>query len=144
MVELLELPQEILIKILSYVSFKDLLQFVLVSKTACERASENSLWKCVKLKTFFNEETFDQFLKIGRFSKVQILDVERKGQKIILEFYPNPLIHKGRESTEESGSFLDAYFKNLKKLTLLSCIAGCEDWNNIFNQIIQQGMFTNI
>ena len=141
MAELLELPQEILVNILRYVSFKDLLQFVLVSKTACDKASESSLWKHVKLRTFFNEETLEQFLKIERYSKVQILEIERKGQVIVLEFYPNPLLIQEQEaSPEDLRSFLAAYFKNLKKLTLLRCMAGCEDWNNIFNQIIQQGI----
>eukprot|EP00092_Neocalanus_flemingeri_P008842 GFUD01009516.1.p1 GENE.GFUD01009516.1~~GFUD01009516.1.p1 ORF type:complete len:429 (+),score=87.64 GFUD01009516.1:205-1491(+) len=140
MVKLLELPQEILISILCYVSFKDLLHFVLVSKTAHDKASETSLWKHVKLKTFFNEETLGEFLKIERYSKVQILEIERKGQVIILEFYRNPLLIQEQEETpEDQGSFLAAYFKNLKKLTLISCMAECADWNNIFHQIIQQG-----
>ena len=141
MLELLDLPQEILIKILSYVSFTDRLQFVLVSKTGRDRGSAPPLWRCVRLATFFNEETFRQFLDIERYSKVQILQIERKGQVVVIEFYPNPLDIEEDEPFEESGSFLDAYFKNLKKLTLLNCVAGSQEWNNIFQQIIVGGEF---
>ena len=60
---------------------------------------------------------------------------------VVIEFYPNPLNLEEDEPFEESGSFLDAYFKNLKKLTLLNCVAGSQEWNNIFNQIIVGGEY---
>jgi len=134
---LLQLPQEIFIKILGYVSHGDLLNFVLVSKTAYDKASVPSLWKRVKLKEFCSEESFRKLLAIERFSKVNILEIMGKGQHVVLEFYSNPLAHimKGKSSVPRS--VLDAYFQNLKKLYLHNCQTSSDNWISIFQQIIR-------